>query len=261
MARQIAIDEKGSVSTFTATTRRRACAPRRGPCRACRSRLSYHYDAAGDLDAVVYPNGVVEDYDYSRVNGLERLTVYGMTDNTQAITMTYDYTLGIGGRREQLVETVRDAGDGSVISSVTTRWAYDNLDRLVLETRDANGGSVRDTGDYTDAFVYDLAGNRVQQRTGWDTNGDGKLQTSEPLDSAVTYAYNSDDQLVTKKKGVISLFQPPSPAPFSAGPPPATNSPPPAAAPSSRPNSPRHTAGRGPASTAAPSTPSHPPPH
>ncbi len=82
-------------------------------------------------------------------------------------------------------------------------WTYDADDRLVAETRDqadTNGDfGTRETHDYTDAFAYDLASNRMRLQHGWDADGDGKLETGEPVDSVITYTYNSRDELTAEQ--------------------------------------------------------------
>jgi YD repeat-containing protein len=85
---------------------------------------TYNYDAVGNLQNFVYPNGVTHAYTYDTLN---RLTQVGASNNSAAIS-NYAYTLGATGNRLTVAE-LRGRG---------VAYAYDSLYRLTTETVSAD---------------------------------------------------------------------------------------------------------------------------
>ena len=78
---------------------------------------------------------------------------------------------------------------------VTTKgWAYDGLNRLVGEQYDGFDGGG-DALAYTDAFAFDLAGNRVS--LGHDDRTAGGIGSAGP-DATTAYAYDANDRLLSE---------------------------------------------------------------
>ncbi len=154
---------------------------------------TYGYDPGGNLTTVTYEaSGVVSTYDYDALNRLDHLTV---TNDSQYKLFEQEFTLSADGKRESVVEKRYDGSSTTPFSKVRITWTYDADDRLVAETRDqdttpGSGGDnfgTRDSGDYTDAFAYDLGSNRIRLQHGWDADGDGQLGTGDTVDSTTAY--------------------------------------------------------------------------
>ncbi|MCG8317106.1 MAG: hypothetical protein MI976_28130 [Pseudomonadales bacterium] len=97
---------------------------------------SYTYDDAGNLDTLIYPNGIMLDYDYNSVNQLELLTI---TNGSGAIVQSYDYGLDDTGRCRTITEA-----DGRF-----TEYGYDDLYRLTSEAIiDAVNGNYNSVYQY-----------------------------------------------------------------------------------------------------------------
>jgi RHS repeat-associated protein len=95
------------------------------------------------------------------------------------ILAQYQYTVASDGTRLASVETRRESGGN--YSTTLIAWTNDALHRL---TREASSSTVTAL-NFTNSYVYDLAGNRL-----WRTNG----ATGE----VITYSYNTNDQLLVE---------------------------------------------------------------
>ncbi len=126
---------------------------------------TYNYDAVGNLQNFMYPNGVTSAYTYDTLN---RLTQMGASSNTAAIS-NYAYTLGLAGNRTSVAE----------LSGRTVGYAYDALYRLTTETVSGDLHNNNGVGSYT----YDAVGNRKT------------LNTTIPLGGGNSYTYDADDRL------------------------------------------------------------------
>jgi YD repeat-containing protein len=84
---------------------------------------AYHFDLAGNLQGVAYPNTVTNFYQYDSLNRLTNL-VWQAGNSPLA---SFIYTLGATGNRTNLVESV----DGIARNY---QWQYDPLYRLTNET-------------------------------------------------------------------------------------------------------------------------------
>jgi YD repeat-containing protein len=102
----------------------------------------YAYDAVGNLQNFVYPNGVTHAYTYDTLN---RLTQVGASKNASAIS-NYAYALGLAGNRTSVAE----------LSGRTVAYAHDSLYRLTSETVSADPNNKNGAITYT----YDSVGNR-----------------------------------------------------------------------------------------------------
>jgi RHS repeat-associated protein len=126
---------------------------------------TYNYDAVGNLQNFMYPNGVTSAYTYDTLN---RLTQMGASSNTAAIS-NYAYTLGLAGNRTSVAE----------LSGRTVGYAYDALYRLTTETVSGDLHNNNGVGSYT----YDAVGNRKT------------LNTTIPPAGGNSYTYDADDRL------------------------------------------------------------------
>ena len=126
---------------------------------------TYNYDAVGNLQNFVYPNGVTSAYTYDALN---RLTQMGSSKNATALS-NYAYTLGAAGNRTSVAE----------LSGRIVAYAYDSLYRLTTETVTTDPHNNNGVGSYT----YDAVGNRKT------------LTSTLPPAGGVSYAYDADDRL------------------------------------------------------------------
>jgi len=141
---------------------------------------TYHYDAVGNRSELDLPNGVVTTYRYDTLNRLTNLVHQAGMTNLAA----YSYKLDATGRRTNAVEVLWQEG-GTYLTN-TLSWQFDGLYRLTNEVAwcSATGYS------YTNGFVYDLDGNRLQQiRTG------GSAET-------ITSHYDLNDQLTNEVSSI-----------------------------------------------------------
>jgi hypothetical protein len=93
----------------------------------------------------------------------------------------------------EIRDAVNDLGD-----ITTLNWSYDNLNRLISETREAEDGSE----SYIDVYSYDLTGNRLAKLSDTDATSqaiEGYLAdpTIFHADRTITYAYDDNDWLLT----------------------------------------------------------------
>jgi YD repeat-containing protein len=167
---------------------------------------TYTYDKAGNLDTLTQPNGVFTDYTYDELNRLTDLLVKPSSSSSNKL-FEQAFTLQNNGQRASVIEKRYDGTSNTPFSKVRITWKYDDMDRLVEETRDAdttpgNGSDdfgVRDSGDYSDLFGYDLVSNRRKRVSGWDANINGSFADSgDSIDSTTLYTYNSNDQLTAE---------------------------------------------------------------
>jgi RHS repeat-associated protein len=110
--------------------------------------ITYAYDAAGNLDSVIYPNGVRHQYTYNALNRLTNLAVRCGTTAPGCVTnsATYAYTLGAAGNRTSVNE----------LNGRSVGYGYDDLYRLTSETI---AGAAFQNGAIT--YGYDAVGNRT----------------------------------------------------------------------------------------------------
>jgi YD repeat-containing protein len=126
---------------------------------------TYAYDAVGNLQNFVYPNGVTHAYTYDTLN---RLTQVGASKNANAIS-NYAYTLGAAGNWLSVSE----------LSGRAVAYAYDSLYRLTTETVTSDPGGRNGSIAYT----FDNVGNRKT------------LNATLPPAGAISYTYDADDRL------------------------------------------------------------------
>ncbi len=144
---------------------------------------AYTYDPAGNLLTVTDPNGVMTAYTYNSLNQLtDELVTNTTTTEPLFQEQTYYYSNGL---KENQIDT-RYNTNGTTVSSTTVTWTYDNERKLLSETSATTGGPS--SLNYTDAFTYDLDGNRLSEKITGGTTGNGNI----------IYSYNHDDQLSTE---------------------------------------------------------------
>ncbi len=117
-------------------------------------RTTFSYDAVGNLNGYVYPNGVLTTNQFDR---LHRVTGVASVNDQLALINRYNYTLNASGKRLAVEEPGRRRVD----------YTYDNLYRL---TREAITGAQGTLGVN---YSYDAVGNRLTRDTqpyGYDDN-------------------------------------------------------------------------------------------
>jgi RHS repeat-associated protein len=124
---------------------------------------TYTYDVAGHLVQRVLPNGVITKQTF---DSRDRLLSISHQLGTAAPFESFRYALGPSGNRLSVLEA-----DGS-----TTNWTYDDVYRLIRETKTQANGTVSSDASYT----YDNVDNRLTRTV----NG-----------TTTSYQYNVLDQL------------------------------------------------------------------
>ena len=181
---------------------------------------TYAYDAAGRLLTRTLPNGVSVTYAY---DDSDRLLELANRRADGAVLSRFAYDLDAVGNRTAITMT-QMITPGLTFTDVVA-YGYDATYQLTSETRTGNIS-------YTQQFVYDPAGNRIQLITngqvisytydvadrllaewgarnvdyGWDANGN--LITTTTGLSVTTYAYDYEDQLVeVTGPGVAAVYE------------------------------------------------------
>ncbi|HEV8486394.1 MAG TPA: RHS repeat-associated core domain-containing protein, partial [Blastocatellia bacterium] len=164
---------------------------------------SYSYDAVGNLDSFVYPNGVKHTYTYSTLN---RLTNIAITTGPPTTLASFTYTLGAAGNRTGVSE----------LSGRHVTYSYDDLYRLTAETINtdptvANNGSIK--------YVYDPVGNRESRTSSiaavpttasaYDANDRLTVDSYDANGSTTasgsnTYRYDFENRIVALNAGTLN---------------------------------------------------------
>ena len=143
------------------------------------------YTRLGSLQNVYFPNGTWTVYQYDVMNHLTNEVHYS---GASQVLASYQYTVASDGTRLASTETRRESG--GAYSTTQIAWTNDALHRLV---REASSSTVTAL-NYTNSYVYDLAGNRL-----WKTNTAGAVTT------ITSYTYNANDQLLVESNSVGSF--------------------------------------------------------
>jgi uncharacterized delta-60 repeat protein/RHS repeat-associated protein len=164
----------------------------------------YVYDADGNLDKVLLPDGLTTDYTYDDLNRLSLETVTRDDPSTANTIETrpvlrFDYNyydsgaadedhrrrlmIESDGQRGGVVETRYNAA-GNAFSTNYIDYEYDTLGRLTKETRDQDNDGNDDTYDSITSYAYDSVGNRLSET--FDSPDNTK-------DDTVTYRYGEVD--------------------------------------------------------------------
>lgn len=141
---------------------------------------TYTYDAVGNRSSVQLPNGIVTTYLYDSLNRLTNLTHQAGTTNLAS----YSYTLHATGRRTGATEILRQEDNTYLTNTLT--WQYDGMYRLTNEVSLCSSSAY----SYTNAFQYDLVGNRVKQTR----FAGGNITTTDST-------YNDNDHLLQEVTG------------------------------------------------------------
>ena len=143
------------------------------------------YTKLGSLQDVFYPNGVHAAWQYDVMNRLTNLTY---TSSGGTALAQYSYVPNANGWRQSSTEILRQVNGTYVTNQLT--WGYDNLGRLTREASSSTSAAL----NYTNNYVFDLAGNRL-----WQTN------FSSAGTQLTGYTYNANDQLFVESSGA-NLF-------------------------------------------------------
>jgi RHS repeat-associated protein len=141
------------------------------------------YTRLGSLQDMFYPNGVHAAYQYDMMNRLTNLTC---TSSASVLLSQYQYVPNANSWRLAATEVLRQVNGTYVTNQLA--WGYDNLGRLTNEASSSTLAAL----NYTNKYVYDLAGNRL-----WKTNVVGAVTT------ITSYSYNANDQLLVESTGSI----------------------------------------------------------
>jgi len=170
----------------------------------------YFYDSAGRLVQAKFSSGVAE-YDYY-VNGsrksltlpnkvkteytfdaLMHLDCMEHRDSEETLLASFDYTVGISGKRASVFE---------MIDSATANWdyTYDGLDRLATAARGISGGTT------TTIYTYDVVGNRMSMTRGgiettYEYTALDQLESETVSGATTEYFYDGNGNLSQKDTG------------------------------------------------------------
>ncbi len=165
----------------------------------------YTYDDVGNLDNVIYPNGLITDYDYNTVN---QLTDVYTRDLFNTVVNHFSYILTETGRRHIIEEM-----DGR-----TTAYCYDELYRLEEEVifdsvaSPLFAGCVSDTSgaSYVANYEYDWVGNRERSTENgevkdYDYDQNDRITDIFATSGNVSYGYDANGNTLTESTdGVIT---------------------------------------------------------
>jgi RHS repeat-associated protein len=148
--------------------------------------INLTYDNRKRLIRVQYVNGSFTQYQYDNYDRIVSVENY-QSNNTLISKTVYQFN-GIG------LITAKTNKDGDTIS-----YQYDGLYRLTLETKTGSGG-------YTQSFVYDAAGNRIQMtadgvQTSYTYDSANRLTQEVRAGTTTTYTYDENGNLIRKDTG------------------------------------------------------------
>lgn len=158
---------------------------------------TYTYDLASNLATVTYPNGLESQFTYDQLNRVSTMV---------SSVAGYSYQRGPTGSLSNVVE----------LSGRTINWTYDGIYRLTNESiaSDPAGknGSV--------GYGLDPVGNRLSQSSSlsgisstsftYNVDDESSAETYDQDGNVLTtdgktFAYNSQNQLVSMNSGAVSL--------------------------------------------------------
>ena len=151
---------------------------------------TYGYDAVGNRNSVLLPNGVLATNVYDNLNRLTNMVYKLGTTNLSS----YAYMVDATGRRTNAMEILRQE-DGTYLTNKLV-WQFDQMHRLTNEVSVSASPAVG-TYAYTNAYVYDQAGNRAR-----------KVRTGSAAET-ITCQYNGNDQLTNEVSslGTTNVYQ------------------------------------------------------
>jgi RHS repeat-associated protein len=178
---------------------------------------TYSYDKVGNLSGYLYPNGVQTGFTYDTLNRLKNIQIA----KGASTLASYAYTLGLAGNRAGVTElggrsvsytydslyrlTGETISGGAVNGSIgyvydfvgnrqsrsstvapilAASYSYDQNDRLITDTYDANGNTTASGGN---TYAYDFENHLKNENSG-----------------AVTIVYDGDGNRVSKTVGGIT---------------------------------------------------------
>jgi YD repeat-containing protein len=180
---------QGQLTSVSVQTRTTLAVPWSSP-----STTTYTYDGDGNKATETLPNGDKTTYTYDDLDRLIRQTTANASGGSLFIETL---VLNPNGTRASATETQVQPGGST--STLNYAWGYDADQRLSSESLNATSSSTADGAtvanmDYSDAYTFDLDGNRLtDKKTG---TGDGPAGETD-------YAYNRDDQLMNTGSGGV----------------------------------------------------------
>ena len=136
---------------------------------------AYEYDAFGNLAKTVFANGCTTVYQYDLMNRLQSAVTKKAATPVSDFSYEYDWL----GQKKLATEKFQLT---TGLKTITTTWAYDNLNRVTEE----NIVHYDPTLSRNTEWQYDLVGNRTKQILGSTTTD---------------YAYDNNDRMLTEKVG------------------------------------------------------------
>ncbi|MBL8087437.1 MAG: hypothetical protein JNM85_05110, partial [Chthonomonas sp.] len=126
----------------------------------------YTYDSSGRINKQTFGNGTYEQYGYDSRSRLYSVTLKNSSNTTlRSQTMNYDPVGNLSSKS---------------VDSVTTSYAYDDIDQLLSETRSG----------WSQEYTYDWNGNRLTKKLNGTT--------------VQNFSYDSSDKLVANAYGTIT---------------------------------------------------------
>jgi RHS repeat-associated protein len=118
------------------------------------------YNAAGQLKAVTYGNGVQGAFTYNDHLQLATLRYYKPGAGSDVLNLSYDYTMGVPGNNGQIQAVHYYTSPGVEDTTKSEYFTYDNWSRLSA----AQTGTVNSTpGTWSLVWGYDRLSNRLSQ--------------------------------------------------------------------------------------------------
>lgn len=168
---------------------------------------TYAYDLNGNLDKVVYQNGVEHDYTY---NALNRLTGLNVLSSSVSLR-DYTYSLRASGHRRQISDSIEGRSGtysydnryrmtGEIISGAasgangTTTYSYDAVGNRETRTTDVTGLTAQ-TYSYNGRDLLNSAS------TTFDANGNTTSSLSPLTSQPTTDIYDFEDRLIERQDG------------------------------------------------------------
>lgn len=145
-----------------------AASPASAPVTSDALGASFTYDAVGNRESAIYPNGMVTLYKHDRRNRLVEVH----TSRNGVLIHRYNYTLDPSGLRTQ-VDAVEADGTTRI-----TQYTYDFVKRLTSEIQTRNG-----VEELRATYEYDRVGNRTKVVANGVTT---------------TYIYDANDRLTSE---------------------------------------------------------------
>ena len=175
---------------------------------AANQKATFQYDAIGNRQSMMNPNGTVVNYGFDVRNRLKTLVHKASTASGSAVLLSLSYTVDATGLRTQIAETRPGPSAAAVIR--TSNYIYDQVKRLTREDVSGMGGQNR-----ASQWVYDRVGNRLSEITTgtlhkniryvYDANDRLSKENDSSGNALADYSYDQNGNTIQKKLGASIL--------------------------------------------------------